>query len=84
MSATHLGMPAFPDAARTAVRDAQLRHNLGQATETIRGRRAEVVDELGDWPELRAAGAALKAHTLNNLDHYLERFEAAVTASSRV
>ena len=84
MSATHLGMPAFPDAARTAVRDAQLRHNLGQATETIRGRRAEVVGELGDWPELRAAGAALKAHTLNNLDHYLERFEAAVTAAGGV
>ena len=84
MSATDLGMPAFPDAARTAVRDAQLRHNLGRATETIRDRREAVVGELDDWQDLRASGAALKSHTLNNLDQYLEQFEEKVTAAGGV
>ncbi|MGJ7906706.1 LutB/LldF family L-lactate oxidation iron-sulfur protein [Actinopolyspora sp. H202] len=81
MSGVDLGMPAFPDAAREAVRDAQLRHNLGRATNTIRNKRAAVVDELDDWEQLRASGAAIKAHTLGRLDTYLERFESAVTAA---
>ncbi|SDK75047.1 L-lactate dehydrogenase complex protein LldF [Actinopolyspora mzabensis] len=80
MSGVDLGMPAFPDAARQAVRDAQLRHNLGRATNTIRNKRAAVVDELDDWEQLRASGAAIKAHTLSRLDTYLEQFESAVTA----
>ncbi|SFT34095.1 L-lactate dehydrogenase complex protein LldF [Actinopolyspora lacussalsi subsp. righensis] len=81
MSGVDLGMPTFPDAAHRAVRDAQLRHNLGRATSTIRNKRAAVVDELDDWEQLRASGAAIKAHTLSRLDTYLERFESAVTAA---
>ncbi|SDP34278.1 L-lactate dehydrogenase complex protein LldF [Actinopolyspora xinjiangensis] len=81
MSGVDLGMPSFPDAARRAVRDAQLRHNLGKATNTIRNKRAAVVGELDDWEQLRASGAAIKTHTLSNLDSYLERFESAVTAA---
>jgi L-lactate dehydrogenase complex protein LldF len=76
-----LGMPTFPQAAAEAVDDAQLRHNLRKATHTIRAKRAKVVGELPDWAELRAAGAAIKDHTLRNLDTYLERLEAAVTAA---
>ncbi|MBE9376286.1 iron-sulfur cluster-binding protein [Saccharopolyspora sp. HNM0983] len=72
-------MPAFPQAAKTALADSQLRHNVGAATATIRGKRAAVVDELDDWAQLREAGAAIKAHTLSYLDDYLERFERAVT-----
>ncbi|WP_374727562.1 LutB/LldF family L-lactate oxidation iron-sulfur protein [Haloactinomyces albus] len=72
-------MPAFPEAASSAVADSQLRHNLQKATGTIRRKRAEVVEELDDWSDLRAAGAAIKAHTLSHLDEYLERFETAVT-----
>ncbi|WP_433873724.1 LutB/LldF family L-lactate oxidation iron-sulfur protein [Saccharopolyspora sp. CA-218241] len=72
-------MPAFPTAAKDALADSQLRHNLAGATGTIRAKRAEVVGELDDWDRLRAAGAAIKAHTLSHLDTYLERFETAVT-----
>ncbi len=79
MSATHLGMPSFPDAAKRELADSQLRHNLANATTTIRRKRADVVDELDDWAQLRESGAAIKAHTLSNLDTYLERFETAVT-----
>ncbi|MEV2275368.1 lactate utilization protein B [Nocardiopsis sp. NPDC049922] len=79
MSGTFLGMPPFPEAARSAVGDAQLRHNLRRATHTIRDKRAAVVDEMGeDWARLRARGAAVKEHTLRHLDHYLERLEEAV------
>jgi L-lactate dehydrogenase complex protein LldF len=74
-------MPAFPQAARGATRDARLRANLRHATHTIRAKRAAAVAELDDWQALRAAGAALKNRTLRHLDHYLLQAEAAVTAA---
>ncbi|GAA4593821.1 LutB/LldF family L-lactate oxidation iron-sulfur protein [Planotetraspora phitsanulokensis] len=91
MSRTFLGMPGtvsmmgytgketFPENAAKAVRNSQLRFNLRKATGTIRGRRASVVGELPDWPDLRQAGKAIKDHTLRNLDTYLVRLEEAVT-----
>src|SRR5262245_51409658 len=88
---TFLGMPyaprgvghlrgdePFPVAARAALADTQLRRNLGKATRTIRAKRAAVVAELPDWEELRAAGQAIKQHTLAHLDHYLEQLESRV------
>ena len=89
---TFLGMPAaattghlrgdrsFPAAAHDALADTQLRHNLGNATKTIRAKRAAVVAELPDWQELRAAGAAIKDDVLANLDTYLLQLEAQVTS----
>jgi L-lactate dehydrogenase complex protein LldF len=68
----------FPAAAREALRDTQLRHNLGHATATIRAKRAGVVSELPDWEELREAGAAIKDRALATLPEQLERLEAAV------
>ncbi|MFJ6671779.1 LutB/LldF family L-lactate oxidation iron-sulfur protein [Actinosynnema sp. NPDC091369] len=86
---TFLGMPAgggnltgepFPKAAREALGNAQLRRNLAKATTTIRAKRANVVGELPDWAQLRAAGAAIKDDVLANLDEYLVRFEEALTS----
>jgi L-lactate dehydrogenase complex protein LldF len=68
----------FPEAARAALRDTQLRHNLGVATRTIREKRAQVVAERPDWEELREAGRALKQRVLRHLDAYLVQFEQAV------
>ena len=48
------GDEPFPVAARKALANTQLRRNLGQATATIRAKRAAVVAELPDWEELRA------------------------------
>jgi L-lactate dehydrogenase complex protein LldF len=78
---TYLGMPSFPVAAATAVADSQLRRNLTHATHTIRAKRAAAVAELADWEALRAAAKAIKDHTLANLDTYLLRLEANVTAA---
>ena len=36
MNGTFVGMPAFPEAARAALADTQLRSNLAHATATIR------------------------------------------------
>ena len=72
MTAVFLGIPtaprgvghlrgdqSFPDAARTALRDGQLRANLGHATSTIRGKRASVAAELPAWAVLRDAAKAI-------------------------
>jgi L-lactate dehydrogenase complex protein LldF len=73
-------MPAFPEAARAALADTQLRTNLAHATATIRAKRAAVVGEVDDWEELRLAGAAIKDNTLLHLDEHLVRLEEELTA----
>ncbi|QRN81960.1 MAG: lactate utilization protein, partial [Nocardiopsis sp. BM-2018] len=71
----------YLEAASAALQDAQQRRNLATATTTIRVKRAAVTEEMPDWEALRAAGKAIKAHTLANLGNYLERLEASVTAA---
>jgi len=78
MSAPGAARP-FPEAAREALRDSQLRRNVGKATTTIRAKRAAAVAELPDWEALRAAGSAIKARTMATLPEQLERLEASVT-----
>jgi L-lactate dehydrogenase complex protein LldF len=94
---TFLGMPTappgvgqlrgdrpFPEAAKDALADGQLRSNLGRATGTIREKRARVVAEVPDWSELRDAGAAIKDDVLAHLDTYLVQLEEQVVAAGRV
>ncbi len=70
--------PPFPQAARQALADTQLRHNLGHATQAIRAKRAGVVAELPDWEELRETGRAVKERVLRHLDGYLVELESSV------
>ncbi|HYO38380.1 MAG TPA: lactate utilization protein B [Nocardioidaceae bacterium] len=79
MTATFVGMPPFPQSARTALADTQLRSNLAHATSTIRGKRLRVVGEVEDWEQLRLAGAAIKDNTLLHLDEHLLRLEESLT-----
>src|SRR5690242_12615320 len=69
--------PEFPAAAKKSIANTQLRHNVRYATDVIRGKRARVVGEVPDWEQLRDAGSAIKAHTLQHLDFYLTQFETA-------
>ena len=71
--------PQFEESARESLSDSQLRRNLGKATQTIRTKRAAVVEEMPDWEELREAGRALKSRTLRHLDEHLLRLEESVT-----
>ncbi|GGM54262.1 LutB/LldF family L-lactate oxidation iron-sulfur protein [Dactylosporangium sucinum] len=74
----------FPVNAAVQLRNEQLRRNLAGATRTIRTKRANVVGELPDWAELRAAGAAVKDDVLAHLDTYLLQLEERVTANGGV
>jgi L-lactate dehydrogenase complex protein LldF len=74
--------PVFPMAARAAMKDEQLRRNVRHATDVIQAKRARVVAEMPDWQELREAGKQIRQHTMENLDFYLEEFEANCTGGS--
>jgi L-lactate dehydrogenase complex protein LldF len=71
----------FPQAALPMLRNPQLRKNVAQAIDVIQGKRAKLVMEKTDWQELRAAGAAIRDHVLENLGAYLEQFEERCTAA---
>ncbi len=55
-----------------------------QATRRFVGGRAERVAELPQWEQLRQIGSDIRQHTLENLDVYLTRLEAAVQAAGGV
>ncbi len=78
---TFAGTPPFPEAARAALADEQLRGNLAGATATIRAKRAGAVAELQDWEELRLAGAAIKDEAIGRLPELLQQLEANVAAA---
>jgi L-lactate dehydrogenase complex protein LldF len=69
----------FAEAARVALADKQLRRNLGNATTTIRAKRAAVVAELPDWEQLREAGRLIKGLAMRHLDVHLEQLERSVS-----
>ena len=73
--------PPFPEAAKSDLRDTQLRRNVARATDTIQRKRAALVEEKKDWQALRDAGPRSGSEALANLDRYLlqfeERFQAA-------
>jgi L-lactate dehydrogenase complex protein LldF len=69
----------FPELAPAHLADGQLRINLGRATRTIRSKRAEVIEELSDWEELRTRARTIKEEVLENLDGYLAQLEEAVS-----
>jgi L-lactate dehydrogenase complex protein LldF len=74
----------FPAAARETLADAQLRRNLGKATQLIREKRLRAIGELPDWEALREAGAAIKARAMATLPEQLERLEASVERAGGV
>jgi len=73
--------PPFPQAALPVLHNPQLRKNVAHAVDVIQLKRARLVAEKTDWQELRSAAAAIRTHTLENLDKYLEQFEARCTAA---
>lgn len=74
----------FPQAARRDLQNPTLRENLGRATSTIQGKRAQAVREVRDWQKLRNAGSALKWQVTDHLPELLEQLEESVTAAGGV
>jgi len=58
----------------------QLQRALTRLQERFVGTRAAVMTEIPDFERMRQAAAAIRQHTLDRLDHYLERFEREVIA----
>ena len=79
LGSRHAPPAAFERAAREALGDALTRRNVERATSTIRAKRAQVVAEVPDWRELRAAGGVLKRSALLRLDELVLSLEASVT-----
>ena len=73
------GEGGFPEAARHALRDAQLRHNLRHATHTIRDKRAAAVAEVDDWEQLREAGRADQGRRRSAISTLISRRSSAAS-----
>lgn len=71
----------FKERAVFAIHDASLQQALGKARGGFVGKRAQQAAELPEFEQLREEAKATKNHILDHLDHYLERYEAAVTAA---
>jgi L-lactate dehydrogenase complex protein LldF len=71
-------MPAFKEKIHGALADPKLQLAVYSATGRLLDKRKEAVDAavLPDYQELRTHANALKKHTLDNLDYYLEQFES--------
>jgi len=71
----------FKRRAVFAIHDASLQQAMGKARDGFVGKRAQQAAELPEFETLREEAKNLKNHILEHLDHYLERYEAAVTAA---
>ena len=74
----------FAENARAALRDPVLTGALRRATDTFAERRTGAIAAVPEWEALRTQAAAIKAHTLARLDHYLEQFVAKAEAAGAV
>jgi L-lactate dehydrogenase complex protein LldF len=69
----------FRKRAVQALHDETLRSALGRAKDGFVLKRRRALEALPEYEALRDRAVAIKNHTLENLDHYLERYEEAVT-----
>lgn len=79
--AHHATSHTFPDNARAALGDPVLQRALGNLKLGFPVKRAEVVADLPEFEALRDVARDIKNHTLENLDAYLEIYEANVIKS---
>jgi L-lactate dehydrogenase complex protein LldF len=72
----------FAQKSHDTLVDANLQLAIYTATGRLKEKRSEVVSPgaLPDYQELRTQANAIKKHTIDNLDHYLEEFERNVEA----
>lgn len=71
----------FGTNVQKALGDATLQNALRRAKSGFVLKRSKAVAALPEFEQIRAAARAIKDHTLAHLDHYLEKFEAQVTAN---
>ncbi|HEY3328606.1 MAG TPA: LutB/LldF family L-lactate oxidation iron-sulfur protein [Capsulimonadaceae bacterium] len=69
------------DRVDVALADVALGGAVKFTTDRLRGRKAEASEALGDWQEWREAGRSIRAHTVANLDYYVDQFTTNATAA---
>jgi L-lactate dehydrogenase complex protein LldF len=69
---------AFDTKAPAALRDTQLQTAMARAYGGFVYKRRTAVEALPEFAALQRTAQAIKEHTLEHLDYYLERFEAQV------
>jgi L-lactate dehydrogenase complex protein LldF len=77
----HATSPQFKENAARALADEQLQRALGNVKKGFIDKRQRAAERLPEFEALRDRARDIKNHTLAHLDLYLERYEAAVTAS---
>lgn len=73
-----IGNEAFSERVEKGLENTFMREAVRSAQERLRGRRHTSAEELGDWEEWRRLGEEIRAHTLENLDFYLEQLSENV------
>src|SRR5512146_1634282 len=68
----------FKAKAKKGIGDPDLQQAMRMMATGFPGRRREAVERLPEFDQLRDVARDIKNHVLENLDHYLERFEAKV------
>ncbi len=70
----------FGEASAQAVADARLQRTLGHVMHHFNDARTTAIQEMTEetWEQLRERARAIKAHTLEHLDYYLELVDRAV------
>ncbi len=71
----------FKARAAEALQDDDLKAALGNVKDGFIGKRAAAVKLVPEWEQIRTEARDLKNHVLENLDHYLLAYEAAVVAN---
>ena len=71
----------FKSRAGMALQDAKVQDNLGRLYSGFHQARERAAEATPNWEEMQDRARAIKAHTIENLDHYLEMVETSVTAA---
>jgi L-lactate dehydrogenase complex protein LldF len=74
----------FPENAHRAIGDVNLQAALGRFSQGFPVKRRLAIERLPEFDALRDAAKAIKDHTLEHLDFYLERFETHVREAGGV
>ncbi|WP_052310070.1 LutB/LldF family L-lactate oxidation iron-sulfur protein [Paenibacillus senegalensis] len=59
---------------KAALGDPFLRQAVAYTTDKLRAGRYAAAEQLGDWEEWRERGRAIREHTIQHLDYYLQQF----------
>ena len=73
--------PKFKENVHGALRDESLQRALGRLKTGFRDKRLAAINNLPEFEALRDQARDIKNHTLENLDHYLLKFEENVKAN---